>query len=40
MSLKIGPPQAKYSRLKAFFRYILSIPIYILIWVLSICTRP
>ena len=27
--LQIGPPQAKYSRLKVFFRFILAIPVYI-----------
>ena len=36
MRLKIGPPQAKYSRLMAFFRFILAIPVYIFIYVLSI----
>jgi hypothetical protein len=30
--VKIGPPQAQYSRVKAFFRYILSIPIFVLQW--------
>jgi len=34
--LKIGPPQAKYSRLKVFFRFILAIPVFIFIYVLSI----
>jgi Domain of unknown function (DUF4389) len=34
--LKIGPPQATYSRVKVFFRYILSIPIYILQAVFSV----
>jgi len=34
--LQIGPPQAKYSRLKVFFRFILAIPVYIFIYVLSI----
>jgi len=34
--LKIGPPQAKYSRLLVFFRFILVIPIAIFIYVLTI----
>lgn len=34
--LKIGPPQAKYSRLAVFFRIILAIPIFIFVYVLSI----
>jgi hypothetical protein len=34
--LKIDPPQAKYSRLKVFFRFILAIPVFIFIYVLSI----
>lgn len=34
--LKIGPPQAKYSRLLVFFRFILVIPIVIFIYVLQI----
>lgn len=34
--VKIGPPQAKYSRLKAFFRLILAIPIFILQYVFEI----
>jgi len=33
---KIGPPQAKYSRLLAFFRIIMAIPIFILQYVFEI----
>ncbi len=36
IQVEIAPPQDKYSRLKAFFRLILAIPIYILQYVFQI----
>lgn len=32
----VGPPQPKYSRLKVFFRFILAIPIFIMVYVFGL----
>jgi len=36
VDLRIGPPKAQYSRAKAFFRLILAIPVFVILYAMQI----